>query len=183
MRSNRDAKRRRGGDEEVVPCSMVDVACGTLMRAGQRHLGSLLYTFISVDEVTQATEPGAVAGLCNAHPGGRVVLVGGHIQFHPTVKDPNAACAGLGTSLFQMLTETIGIARCMCQTQHRMHSTPTWAGWRMTHSRPPVGGRHRGSGYSTRTLHLHQQPAPPMSRGYVGFGYATRVAWSTATIP
>ena len=68
MRSNRDAKRRRGGDEEVVPCSMVDVACGTLMRAGQRHLGSLLYTFISVDEVKQATEPGGGGGPLQCAP-------------------------------------------------------------------------------------------------------------------
>ena len=70
------------------------------------ELGSCSTCFLLADEAGQATEPIAAILMCNAMPGGHVLMVGDGHQLPPTVRDRSADWDGLGTSLLEKLNRT-----------------------------------------------------------------------------
>ena len=106
---------------EAESLSAQDVACGTMMGAGQRHFQRLVYPCIVLDEVAQSTEPESLVPLVQAATEAHVVLVGDEQQLPPTVKSKEAEFAGLGVSLFERLLACVGIPRMQLDTQYRMH--------------------------------------------------------------
>jgi ATP-dependent RNA/DNA helicase IGHMBP2 len=112
-----DARRQiRGAQERIL--ARADVLCATAAGSDSRVLGSTQFDLVVLDEATQATTPVALVALGRAN---RAVLAGDHHQLPPTVIDPVAAKAGLGTSLFELLAERTPEMVQMLEVQHRMH--------------------------------------------------------------
>jgi len=97
-----------------------DVLCATLTALGGPPLSALHFPLALVDEATQATEPLTLLAFLRAD---RVVLAGDHRQLPPTIISPEAAAAGLSTSLFERLLALHGEpVRQMLREQYRMNA-------------------------------------------------------------
>ena len=96
------------------------VVCATAVGADPQLLASLKFDRVVLDEATQAVDPWALAALCQAE---RAVLAGDPCQLPPTVLDVTAARAGLGSTLFERLSERHGerLTRLL-DVQYRMHA-------------------------------------------------------------
>ena len=70
------------------------------------ELGSRNPYFLLADWAGQATEPTAAILMCNAAPGGHVLMVGDEHQLPPAVRDRNADWDGFSTSLMERLNRT-----------------------------------------------------------------------------
>lgn len=112
-----DARRQiRGAQDRIL--ARAQVICATAAGADSKVLGGATFDLVVLDEATQATTPVALVALGRAN---KAVLAGDHHQLPPTVIDPDAARAGLGTSLFELLAARVPAVVQMLEVQHRMH--------------------------------------------------------------
>jgi len=97
------------------------IVCTTAAGADAELLESHRFDLLVLDEATQAPDPLALSVF---QRGTTLVLAGDPKQLPPTVVDPAAASAGLGTTLFERTAERWG-ASCvrMLTVQYRMHET------------------------------------------------------------
>ena len=109
----RDARAELAHAEEAV-LGRARVVLATCAGADHPALERLRFDTVVLDEATQAVDPLALIPLLRAP---RAVLAGDPHQLPPTVVDPAAARAGLGTTFFERLAGTA----TMLVRQHRMH--------------------------------------------------------------
>ena len=95
----------------------VPVVLATCAGADHPLLAERTFPTVIIDEATQVPDPLA---LCALARGERAVLAGDPHQLPPTVIDPAAARAGLGTTFFERLAAAAGAP--MLVQQHRMHA-------------------------------------------------------------
>ena len=112
----RDA-RAALAEAETHLLATTPVLLATCAGADHHALGDRRFPLVVLDEATQAPDPLAILALAR---GERAVLAGDPHQLPPTVIDPAAARAGLGTTLFERLAATAGAP--MLVQQHRMHA-------------------------------------------------------------
>ena len=94
------------------------VVCCTCITAGKRAFNGLKFSYVLMDECSQATEPECLVPLLKGAR--QVVLVGDHYQLGPVVMDRFAAKAGLKQSLFERFVK-IGLVPSVLRVQYRMH--------------------------------------------------------------
>ncbi|MBP8806562.1 MAG: AAA family ATPase [Kofleriaceae bacterium] len=112
----RDA-RAALAEAEAHLLATAPVLLATCAGADHHALGDRVFPLVVIDEATQAPDPLALVALAR---GERVVLAGDPHQLPPTVLDPDAARAGLGTTLFERRAAAAGAP--MLVQQHRMHA-------------------------------------------------------------
>lgn len=106
--------------------SQADVVISTCVGCGRKELRERNFSFVVVDEATQATEPDVLIPLSLTIADGtksQLVLVGDHHQLPPTTLDRKQTTSleiGLETSLFLRLWQS-GIQCQMLNIQYRMH--------------------------------------------------------------
>ncbi|MGQ0507920.1 MAG: IGHMBP2 family helicase [Myxococcaceae bacterium] len=95
------------------------VICATLAYLANPLLANERFDLALVDEATQAIEPISLWAFIRAP---KVILAGDHRQLPPTVLSPEAAKAGLATSLFERLLKEHGDSvKKMLREQYRMN--------------------------------------------------------------
>jgi len=95
-----------------------DVICCTLVGASNHLLRGKRFTSVFIDEAAQALEPACWIPILKAD---RVIFAGDHCQLPPTIKSPDAAKAGLATTLFEKCIGHHPDSAVMLKTQYRMH--------------------------------------------------------------
>ncbi len=93
------------------------VLLATCAGADAAALGDRGFATVIIDEATQVPDPLALVAIGR---GQRLILAGDPHQLPPTVVDPAAARAGLGTTFFERLAARQGAS--LLVTQHRMHA-------------------------------------------------------------
>ena len=102
--------------EQLLSSARV-IAC-TLAGAANRILDNQHYHTLVVDEAAQALEAAVWIPLQKAD---RLILAGDHRQLPPTIKNPEAACAGLADTLMQVVAEEKPECVSMLKVQYRMN--------------------------------------------------------------
>ena len=92
------------------------VICCTLVGAASYLLKHFKFNTVLIDEAAQALEPATWIAIEKAN---RVIFAGDHLQLPPTVKNKEAANAGLTTSLMERCKHEIN--SIMLQVQYRMN--------------------------------------------------------------
>jgi superfamily I DNA and/or RNA helicase len=118
-RLNADARRAlKTAHAKVLRRSRV--VCTTAAGADSSLLGDLRFDVVVLDEATQAPDPVALAAL---QRGTIALLAGDPQQLSPTVIDPEAAKAGLGSTLFERAQlRWQSQATHLLRVQYRMHA-------------------------------------------------------------
>eukprot|EP01091_Cochliopodium_minus_P020297 TRINITY_DN8832_c0_g1_i1.p1 TRINITY_DN8832_c0_g1~~TRINITY_DN8832_c0_g1_i1.p1 ORF type:complete len:964 (+),score=263.76 TRINITY_DN8832_c0_g1_i1:25-2916(+) len=109
-------KLKREAEKEIL--SSADVICCTCVGAGDHRVKELKFSYMLIDESTQATEPECLIPLVMGAK--QVILVGDHCQLRPVVMCKKAAKAGFTQSLFERLI-VLGEIPIRLQVQYRMH--------------------------------------------------------------
>ncbi|MEZ4400383.1 MAG: AAA domain-containing protein [Kofleriaceae bacterium] len=104
-------------EAEAHLLATVPVVLATCAGADHHAVRSQTFPLVVVDEATQAPDPLTLVALAR---GERAVLAGDPCQLPPTVIDPEAARAGLATTLFERRAAVAGAP--MLVQQHRMHA-------------------------------------------------------------
>jgi superfamily I DNA and/or RNA helicase len=118
-RLNADA-RRSLKEARAKVLRRARVVCTTAAGADSKLLGNDPYDVVVLDEATQAPDPVALAALLR---GKRAVLAGDPCQLPPTIVDPEAARAGLSSTLFERASRRWNSeATHLLTVQYRMHA-------------------------------------------------------------
>lgn len=96
-----------------------EIVCATLTGLDAQVLGDRQFDRLVIDEAAQAIEPACWIGIVRAQ---RVVLAGDPCQLPPTILSPEAARAGLATSLMERLAQALPQAARQLTRQYRMHA-------------------------------------------------------------
>ncbi|HTJ40825.1 MAG TPA: AAA domain-containing protein, partial [Kofleriaceae bacterium] len=112
----RDARRELANAERAI-VGRAKVVLATCAGADHPVLADESFDVVVLDEATQAVDPLALIALLRAP---RAILAGDPHQLPPTVIDPAAARAGLATTFFDRLRESVA-PPVMLVRQHRMH--------------------------------------------------------------
>ncbi len=113
-RLRRDARQQIERHKEAI-LERTPVVCATAAGADVELLRARTFDRVVLDEATQAPDPIALVALLRAP---RAVLAGDPQQLPPTIIDPDAERAGLGTTLFERLAEREGAQ--LLTVQYRM---------------------------------------------------------------
>lgn len=111
----RDARAQLRSAEDLLLARHA-IVCATAAGADAALLRKTSFDRVVLDEATQATDPIALVALSRAP---KVTMAGDPRQLPPTVIDPDAERAGLGTTFFERLAEAG--ATTLLEVQHRMH--------------------------------------------------------------
>jgi predicted DNA helicase len=103
--------------ERASVLARAQVICATAAGVDTSALADRTFDLVVLDEASQAPDPLALIAVAKAK---RLVLAGDPRQLPPTIIDPDAAREGLGTTLFERLSEQPAIT-AMLQVQYRMH--------------------------------------------------------------
>jgi len=95
-----------------------EVICTTCVCSFDRRLEKILFSFVLIDEATQAIEPQCLLPITTGAE--QVVLVGDHKQLGPLVISNIAKSHGLGVSMFERFIK-MGNKPVMLNLQYRMH--------------------------------------------------------------
>ena len=114
QRQYNDFKRK--AEKKIL--NSADVICCTCVGAGDPRLKENKFSYMLIDESTQATEPECLIPLVMGAK--QVILVGDHCQLRPVVMCKKAAKAGFTQSLFERLI-LLGENPIRLQVQYRMH--------------------------------------------------------------
>jgi ATP-dependent RNA/DNA helicase IGHMBP2 len=114
-----DARRHVQGVQEAI-LARAPVVCATAAGADVRVLDGVRFDRVVLDEATQAPDPMALVALLRAP---RIVMAGDPQQLPPTILDPAAARAALGTTLFERIAGRCPDGVRLLDVQHRMHAT------------------------------------------------------------
>lgn len=115
-RLRRDARQQLDRHKDAL-LDRASVICATAAGADAELLRDRTFDRVVLDEATQAPDPIALVALLRAP---RAVLAGDPQQLPPTVIDPEAERAGLGTTLFERLAARDDHAACLLTVQYRM---------------------------------------------------------------
>jgi len=114
----RDARGELARVEETV-LGRARVILATCAGAVHPALADETFDTVVVDEATQSPDPLTLIAIAR---GRRAVLAGDPFQLPPTVIDPSAARAGLGTTFMErLLPHGVEVPSVMLEVQHRMH--------------------------------------------------------------
>ncbi|KIK92239.1 hypothetical protein PAXRUDRAFT_830143 [Paxillus rubicundulus Ve08.2h10] len=96
-----------------------DVICTTCITSASVALNVLDFPVVFLDEASMSTEPASLIPLMKGSR--HVALIGDHKQLPPIITSREARLKGLGTSLFERLTEERVVPSIMLDIQYRMH--------------------------------------------------------------
>ncbi|KAF8553618.1 P-loop containing nucleoside triphosphate hydrolase protein [Imleria badia] len=96
-----------------------DVICTTCITSASVALNVLDFPVVFLDEASMSTEPASLIPLMKGAQ--HVSLIGDHKQLPPVIASREAQLKGLGTSLFERLTEEGVVSSIMLDVQYRMH--------------------------------------------------------------
>ncbi|KAG6370711.1 P-loop containing nucleoside triphosphate hydrolase protein [Boletus reticuloceps] len=96
-----------------------DVICTTCITSASVALNVLDFPVVFLDEASMSTEPASLIPLMKGAQ--HVALIGDHKQLPPVIASREAQLKGLGTSLFERLTEEGVVPSIMLDVQYRMH--------------------------------------------------------------
>ncbi|KAF9219331.1 P-loop containing nucleoside triphosphate hydrolase protein [Gyrodon lividus] len=99
--------------------SAADVICTTCITSASVALNVLDFPVVFLDEASMSTEPASLIPLMKGSR--HVALIGDHKQLPPVITSREARLKGLGTSLFERLTEERAVPSIMLDIQYRMH--------------------------------------------------------------
>ncbi|KAH7882136.1 P-loop containing nucleoside triphosphate hydrolase protein [Phlebopus sp. FC_14] len=99
--------------------SAADVICTTCITSASVALNVLDFPVVFLDEASMSTEPASLIPLMKGSR--HVALIGDHKQLPPVITSREAQLKGLGTSLFERLTEEGVVPSIMLDIQYRMH--------------------------------------------------------------
>lgn len=108
-----------------------DIVITSCNMAGSDFFDNCVFDITIIDEAGQCIEPECLIPL--SRTGGKVVLVGDHMQLSPICNDENAKRAGLEMSLFERLIRS-GVHSVRLATQYRMHPSLSSFSSRMFYS-------------------------------------------------
>lgn len=103
--------------EDILQKAQVITA--TLVGSNHYTVSNRRYQAVVIDEAGQASEPACWIPILKAP---LVILAGDHCQLPPTVKSPDAAKAGLTTTLLEKMVAAWPQAVVMLEEQYRMHA-------------------------------------------------------------
>ncbi|KAK2466612.1 hypothetical protein APHAL10511_000870 [Amanita phalloides] len=96
-----------------------DVICTTCVSSACAALNVVDFPVVFLDEASMSTEPASLIPLMKGSR--HVSLIGDHKQLPPVIQSREASVKGLGTSLFERLTEEGVVPSLMLDIQYRMH--------------------------------------------------------------
>jgi cell division septum initiation protein DivIVA len=115
--------KEAGNTEQYITDDLITkaaVVTATLVGAGHYTVRHIQYHTAVIDEAGQAFEPACWIPILKAQ---KVIFAGDHYQLPPTIKSPEAAKAGLNTTLLEKNTALYPEAVTLLEEQYRMHVT------------------------------------------------------------